>query len=639
MKIRTITFALMLVCIRAATQQIVEAEYFVGSDPGPGNGTAISLIADNTVSLTSSVPTSSLNFGIQRISVRSKSSSGIWSNTKSRVFVLNETGNNPLQEIIAAEYFIDTDPGPGMGTSIDINAGTSISLESLVPTNIATGFHKLAVRTMSTAGVWSSTKSRMFVVNVDNSNPIEEIDAAEFFLNTDPGAGQGTPIDLTQSTSVSLQSSVPLNVPTGVYKICIRTHSTSGLWSNTAARLFLVKTGGVTTFYEVVAAEYFVDTDPGEGLGTAITLTPGTEVVADGTVATDGLSSGQHTLGVRFKGSTGMWSQVSTAPFTVVVPGEPFIYTVQMTDPLCAGDNTGSIDIQVTGNPSIYTFNWNGTDGDASLSDIAAGDYTLVVTDVFGDVQLDTVFVLNAPDAITIQSAMQEPLCAGDSNGSIEAAAQGGTPPYAYDWNGADPGSLTAGSYSLTVTDALGCLFNQTFTLIEPDALTAAVSATVNPTDELTCDGSSTISPSGGTPPYDIAWNDPSNQTGDQATELCVGVYEALITDAQGCVTSTDVTLIANDVITLVLPAHQLKAFPNPTRGQWQLELTLQQSIELAMRIYDASGKLLREGSPVHYPAGTSLVHFDLTQYPAGNYVVQITGNGLQEEFQLQLAQ
>jgi hypothetical protein len=242
------------------------------------------------------------------------------------------------------------------------------------------------------------------------------------------------------------------------------------------------------------------------------------------------------------------------------------VYSVQLSDVLCAGDSNGSIDIVVSGNSDAYTFNWNGTEGNATLSDVPAGTYTLVVTDLFGDVRLDTLFVVN-----------------------------------------------------------------------EPDALVSSINAVVNPTDNQSCDGSATVEASGGTPPYTYQWNDPAAQIDDQAVNLCVGAYEVVITDANGCISSAEIALIENDVLTLSVLSASFNAYPNPTAGNWQLELMLERPEALSMHIYDASGRLLRSGNEVNYPSGRSLLNFDFSNYAAGNYTIHVEGIHMHEEFRIQL--
>ncbi|KOH46639.1 hypothetical protein NC99_06160 [Sunxiuqinia dokdonensis] len=139
-------------------------------------------------------------------------------------------------------------------------------------------------------------------------------------------------------------------------------------------------------------------------------------------------------------------------------------------------------------------------------------------------------------------------LCKGDATGSIDVAVSGGLPPYTYFWNtGAssqDISNLTAGTYTLTVTDANGCTDELSVTITEPDeALTATISDVVNETCVETVNGKATVSASGGTGTYSYSWNTSPVQDKPTATLLASGTYTVTVTDDNGCTATADVTI------------------------------------------------------------------------------------------------
>ncbi len=139
-----------------------------------------------------------------------------------------------------------------------------------------------------------------------------------------------------------------------------------------------------------------------------------------------------------------------------------------------------------------------------------------------------------------ISFTITEPFCNGQSNGSINITVTNATPPLTYSWsNGAtteDLNNVPAGTYVVTVTDAQGSVLQQTIQLTQPTVLGVVVDIT----DETTvngCNGSATANPTGGTPPFTYQWSD--GQTTQTAIDLCAGIYQVTVTDANGCPVTT----------------------------------------------------------------------------------------------------
>ena len=175
---------------------------------------------------------------------------------------------------------------------------------------------------------------------------------------------------------------------------------------------------------------------------------------------------------------------------------------------------------------------------------LAAGSYTVTVTDANGCTETQGVTVLE-PIVLSSTVSSVNALCNGSSDGSATVSSAGGTAPYTYLWDDgqttAMAGSLSAGSYTVTITDANGCTETQSATVLEPTALASTVSST----DALcngSSDGSSTVSSVGGTAPYSYAWSD--GQSTATATGLSAGSYVATITDTNGCTETQSATVL-----------------------------------------------------------------------------------------------
>lgn len=318
------------------------AEYFIDTDPGFGNGTAITLTAGNDVNnIIAGINTTGLSSGVHRVFIRSKNTSGYWSIVQIGEFVVDSDPVYPaapaaVSNIVAAEYFINTDPGAGNATAIPVTAATDINslLASINTSTLIPGTYELYLRTKNAAGIWSITNRARFVVEIvsdplypDAPAAVQNISAAEYFINTDPGFGNGTPITVSAATQLAdINVAVNTNgLLPGTYKLAIRTKSTDGKWSVSNVREFVVEIANDPAYpalpaaaANITAAEYFVDTDPGNGNATPVIITAGATVPnVNVTVNTSGLSLGKHLFALRTRDAAGIWSIRNIQSFVV----------------------------------------------------------------------------------------------------------------------------------------------------------------------------------------------------------------------------------------------------------------------------------------------------------------------------------
>lgn len=211
------------------------------------------------------------------------------------------------------------------------------------------------------------------------------------------------------------------------------------------------------------------------------------------------------------------------------------------TDALCNGGN-GSVSLSVSGGTAGYSYSWSNGSTSTNLSGVSAGSYSVTVTDANGCTAGANSSV-GEPSALFASANGTDVNCNGGTDGSASGSANGGTAPYSYSWSnggsGASVSGLSAGSYTLTVTDANGCTANANATVAQPSALSASASATVATCE--TADGSASASAAGGTPPYSYSWS--SGTTGSSVTGLLAGSYTVTITDANGCTATAGATV------------------------------------------------------------------------------------------------
>lgn len=200
----------------------------------------------------------------------------------------------------------------------------------------------------------------------------------------------------------------------------------------------------------------------------------------------------------------------------------------------CFGGSDGSVTVNASGGAAPYTFTWStGTTG-PTLSGRPAGNYSVTATDAGGCTVARTINI-SQPNALTVNVSSSS----GGCGTSASASPSGGTGPYSYLWStGATLpviSNLATGTYSVTVTDSKGCTATGSISVTQTTGLALSISST--PSACGVCDGTATITPSGGTPPYTYQWSD--GQTTQTATNLCPGTYTVTVTDNGGGGSST----------------------------------------------------------------------------------------------------
>ena len=222
----------------------------------------------------------------------------------------------------------------------------------------------------------------------------------------------------------------------------------------------------------------------------------------------------------------------------------------------CHGMNDGSIQALVQGGNGNYSFSWSNGAAGQSISGMGAGQYSLTVIDGAGCSGTMTA-IIEQPSSMIATIDANDATCFGLNNGWANANIQGGTAPYTLSWsNGSEQamvGNLAAGMIALNVIDANGCSAAATAEIEQPTMLTANVIVTA----QESCvgnDGSAEVIVSGGIPAYSILWSNGSE--GAELTNVPAGVYELLVSDANGCTIYTT-TEIANGCVQTI-PSTQL---------------------------------------------------------------------------------
>lgn len=215
------------------------------------------------------------------------------------------------------EYFIDTDPGFGNATSVNIAGGTTINQTFNVDLqNVNNGLHILYVRARDTDNNWSQLQRVPFIrydgMGLVSNNRIVQ---AEYFIDTDPGFGSANAFSFTSGATIDLSQTIDLQaIANGLHILYIRVKDQLGRWSLLQAAPFirLEGVGGNTRF---VALEYFIDDDPGFGSGIAIPFSEGNTINVNQNINLSSISNGVHNLYIRAKDNLGRWSLLASSLF------------------------------------------------------------------------------------------------------------------------------------------------------------------------------------------------------------------------------------------------------------------------------------------------------------------------------------
>jgi hypothetical protein len=321
-------------------EQVVAAEYFIGNDPGAGNAIAVPLAWDGSMATLVQTAVGPDAVGFYRLNMRYQSSNNIWSETRSIIFYVSDEsivtpGEPTIEQVVAAEYFIGSDPGAGNAIAVPLAwDGNMATLVQTAAGPDAVGFYRLNMRYQSSNNLWSETRSVIFYVSDESTvtpgePTIEQVVAAEYFIGSDPGAGNAIAVPLAWDGNMAtlVQTAVGPNA-VGFYRLNMRYRSSNNLWSETRSVIFYVSdestvNPGEPIIEQVVACEYYFDTDPSPGNGTPLSIEQSSVVDIDALASVNNLSLGAHKFFLRFQSSNGLWSAAEMRPFEVCTISGP----------------------------------------------------------------------------------------------------------------------------------------------------------------------------------------------------------------------------------------------------------------------------------------------------------------------------
>ncbi len=251
-----------------------------------------------------------------------------------------------------------------------------------------------------------------------------------------------------------------------------------------------------------------------------------------------GLSSGTYSLTV-----TDAYGCVTSLSETVnnVTAGLGVSITT-VSDENC-GQSDGSIDATITGS-GIASILWSSGQTTEDISGVAAGTYTLTVTNSLGCTATANATVANQTGtlAITFTNVVNENCANGQGFVDIEVSGNG---PFTYLWSDGqttqDAVGLSAGTYTVTITDNVGCEMTQSYTINNINATNLSANSAVTDAICTSSDGAIDITTNGGVGPYTYAWS--TGATTEDISGVAAGTYVVTITDAANCMVTQTVNI------------------------------------------------------------------------------------------------
>jgi gliding motility-associated-like protein len=254
----------------------------------------------------------------------------------------------------------------------------------------------------------------------------------------------------------------------------------------------------------------------------------------------------------------------------------------------------GSDSVTATGGTPGYTYSWSPGPGTASsgYDHISPGNYVVSVSDINGCTWKDSMRVGNIPGAAASIASVTNVTCFGGNNGSIVAAGSGGTKPYTYSWSPVTSAvdsaiNLTAGAYTVTIIDAMGCKSSSVGNVLQPKQ------TLVKPMQPLTiCIGQClplSASSTGGTPAYTYSWTQGGSPAISPVCPVVSTTYTVFSSDSKGCISLSDtVTVHVNPPLrvvatgdTSICPGNKTRLHATASGGNGSYSYTWQTALGL----------------------------------------------------------
>ena len=553
------------------------------------------------------------------------------------------------QQITRMEYFLDTDPGFGNAIPLAfIASDDEVTVNTVLPlSDVSTGFHTLYVRAQNDAGAWSITSQRVFY-NQKFQDERQAIAEIEYFIDSDPGFGNGTSVPLTADTTdlalnISLEGLDTLAL--GFHILYVRAKDNKDDWSITAQRVFYLKEGD-GMLADITRLEYYYVHESavvGQGVYTYNFPNPATTIDTVFSATVEPLENGEtYTLYLWALDENEVRSLINVRQFTYN-EAVPIVVTTEVQSVGCSGTGTGSVTVNATGGEGTLVYSISADSATYSAENVfenlAPGTYTVYVhgTNEGYVVSKEVEITSTAnPLQLTRVGEISQPTCENPQGGGFEVVASGGAGSgFEFsldDGSTYQPGgtfsNLSAGDYTVMARDANGCTI--TLEVAVTSSGNVPPTPTIRRSDESDfADAMSLIAENVATGATVQWYKDDEAIPGATDPILPItegGRYQVEIT-IDGCTVRSEVFADEGIITGVNEEINQaVRIYPNPVQETLVTEVPSALAVgEVTVQLINSQGKLLQEQRlMLQDPVSNST--FEVGGLPTGLYIVTLRG-------------
>lgn len=291
--------------LASSAQSLVRAEYFIDQDPGTGKGTPLSYsLPSDSIQGVFAISVDTFSVGTHFVYARFLDSGGLWTPWQMHLFYIEDTVN--AAEISNVEYFLNQDPGTAQGTRTNIRPANQFDTFFTASLDtFSAGRHFLHVRSKIRNGFWSPWQ--LHVLYLEDTVNVGLIDGMEYFIDQEPGPGNGTDVAFQRGNTFDTAFQVSLDTfNAGRHYLHVRNKISNGFWS--PWQLHMLYLEDTLNAGPIAQVEYFLNQEPGTGKGASAGIQKDQNFDTVFSVASDTFSPGQHFLHIRTLVEDGLWS-------------------------------------------------------------------------------------------------------------------------------------------------------------------------------------------------------------------------------------------------------------------------------------------------------------------------------------------
>lgn len=230
----------------AQLPDLILVEYYIDTDPGYGLATEVSVEPNSELDLNFNADISALTEGVHTLYVRGKDTADHWSTSVNHTFYVGF--NIPNQPVSRVEYYFDNDPGYGNATALTLTEGNDVDMiVNLDVTELSDGIHVIFFRAQDVEGQWTTTKNHTFYKGIFATGIPADIKTVEYYIDSDPGFGNGNKVAFTAGSELDLTFNVDLTSFTeGCHDLFVRVQDENDSWSLINQHPFCITPTGIT---------------------------------------------------------------------------------------------------------------------------------------------------------------------------------------------------------------------------------------------------------------------------------------------------------------------------------------------------------------------------------------------------------